>query len=369
MEYPIPKAACAAFRAHMNKKPQNAGLIFDRYAPDWRKDPKLKQEGLEVVRRAAENADDRLLIAWNARWNESVRAAGAVPFSMKTDWRFVAGLGRKGPLEVGFAFHRYGFPILPGSSVKGIARAYASLYLGKDEKDEEFLAIFGCAPQGSEDETGAQCGGAIFFDAIPASLPKLDMDIMNPHFPDYYQDKSGKTPPTDSQSPVPVYFLTVAPGTEFHFAVGWRGMLDDESKKLRNKAEEWLRKGLMELGAGAKTSAGYGYFVELPGGRADSKNAAAASVPVTPSEPAESALARQIRSIPQSQIKSSIGNYVRQWQALPHGPDRLEAAQALREKITEGGILKDKKWRDKDWVKEVLDYLEKHDNQQTENEE
>jgi CRISPR-associated protein Cmr6 len=56
----------------------------------------------------------------------------------------------------------------------------------------------------------------------------------------------------------------VAPGTEFRFAVGWRRPLDDEARKLRDLAKEWLTEGLMELGAGAKTSAGYGYFEEAP---------------------------------------------------------------------------------------------------------
>ncbi|MBK9095192.1 MAG: hypothetical protein IPM84_21030 [Anaerolineae bacterium] len=46
---------------------------------------------------------------------------------LRTDWRLVTGLGRKGPLEVGFTFHRYGFPILPGSSLKGLARAWGLL--------------------------------------------------------------------------------------------------------------------------------------------------------------------------------------------------------------------------------------------------
>jgi CRISPR-associated protein Cmr6 len=39
--------------------------------------------------------------------------------------------------------------------------------------------------------------------------------------------------------------------------VGWRGPLNTA---LREMAENWLKEGLMNLGAGAKTSAGYGYF-------------------------------------------------------------------------------------------------------------
>ena len=329
MDYkiPIPQLSASAFWMHEDKSPQNPGLIFDRFAPDWTEDPTLKRNGLEAARNAAaaKKADHELLSAWNRRWEIFVRISEAEPFSMQTDWRFVAGLGRKGPLEVGFTFHRYGFPILPGSSVKGIARAYAYLFERKDESNPEFKRIFGCAPRGAEHTEEAQCGEAIFFDAIPASLPglnMLDMDIMNPHFPDYYQDKSGKTPPTDSQSPRPVYFLTVAPGTEFRFAVGWRGTLDEEARSLQKLAQDWLIRGLEELGAGAKTSAGYGYFLTTA---VPEEITRAAEIPperTAPAEAPESDLVRRIRSIPHSQVKGSIGNLADQWRRLPDGAEK-----------------------------------------------
>jgi CRISPR-associated protein Cmr6 len=286
MEYPIPKRSAEAWQKHRSKSPQNPGLIFDRFAPDWHQDSKLKKNGLEAVCDAAARVDGPLLTGWNARWEKTVCSANADPFTLKTDWRFIAGIGRKGPLEVGFTFHRYGFPMLPGSSVKGIARAWSLISLvaaldakslsdldkmlnEEDEKKfaEEFKETYlQASPQAMTHAfefrqlfgTTGTAGRAIFFDAIPRQVPKLDLDIMNPHYPKYYQ---GGEWPTDSQSPVPVYFLTVAPGTEFRFAVGWRGLLDDETRRLRELAKEWLIGGLTELGAGAKTSAGYGYFL------------------------------------------------------------------------------------------------------------
>jgi CRISPR-associated protein Cmr6 len=242
-------------------------LIFDRFLPDLSQIPDkqrgdAKKQTLKAITKTAETADKDLLDAWNARWEQTARAAHAKPFPLRTDWRFLTGLGRKGPLEVGFTFHRYGFPILPGSSVKGVARAWATFELGGEkeaEKNDDFNTIFGRAPKSAEEP--GQSGGAIFFDAVPAStkLPELQLDIMNPHYPDYYGDdpKHPTKYPTDWQSPIPVPFLTVAPGTEFCFAVGWRGTLN---ATLREKAEKWLKEGLMNLGAGAKTSAGYGYF-------------------------------------------------------------------------------------------------------------
>jgi CRISPR-associated protein Cmr6 len=157
----------------------------------------------------------------------------------------------------------------------------------KTEDDADFVAIFGRAPRQGEPESAAQSGHAIFLDAIPTHVPELQLDIMNPHFPDYYGDdpKRPTKYPTDWQSPKPVFFLTVAPNTEFCFAVGWRGAANEP---LQKRAQEWLTKGLQELGAGAKTSAGYGYFkadgaVEQT---AQVEKVVQTAAPVTQAEPA-----------------------------------------------------------------------------------
>lgn len=262
MPLPIPRGASAAYDQHKNNSPQNPSLLFDRYTPELNDtDKELKRRALQEIVEAARKTDPALSREWNARWETTVKVAHAEPFEAATDWRFVTGLGRKGPLEVGFTFHRYGFPMLPGSSVKGVARAYARAVLGMQHPEDndappDFTAVFGKAPEGKGD-TGAQAGRAIFFDAIPKSRPGLVLDIMNPHYPDYYQN--GKAP-TNWQSPKPVPFLTVKEGTTFRFAVGWRGVADEEAKRLQALTVKWLQGGLSELGAGAKTSAGYGYF-------------------------------------------------------------------------------------------------------------
>lgn len=316
LKYPIPRASAEAFKSFLAKtSPANAGLVFDRFAPDTledergggREDPP-KKRGLNQVRDLAKRADLPLLKAWKQRWEESVKKDGAVPFPKSTDWRFVTGMGRKGPFEVGFTFNRYGFPYLPGSSVKGIARAQAFYDIAeavtegklkllfekvyKDvpeeerkkkkytplsaldltlslEKDDEFEKEFDiCQPSDECKKTArkfrkifgntGKAGGAVFFDAIPdsESIPVLDLDVINPHYPDYYKEGSSAYP-TDWQSPIPTYFLTVAPNTKFWFAVGWRG---EPNAELQTDAVNWLKAGLEALGAGAKTSAGYGYF-------------------------------------------------------------------------------------------------------------
>jgi CRISPR-associated protein Cmr6 len=323
---PIPQASQSAFRANIGRSLQNAGLIFERYAPDTKDDSKLKADGLQAVLSAFERADKKLLEEWNRRWEQTIRAAEAEAFPMQTDWRLIAGLGKKGSLEVGFTFHRYGFPYLPGSSLKGLARAYGLLEIAlmleavikaKNEKDpisklDKVLSLednkkYNDAIQNYDPNsdvldiangyrqifgTTETAGKAIFFDAIPsAKFPlRLELDIMNPHYPDYYKDMGVKEPreyPTNWQSPIPVQFLTVASNSVFRFAIGWRNSYTDKQENSEKKqvtwigwfkgeqvkkeaspnsprmiklARRWLQGGLIDLGVGGKTSAGYGYF-------------------------------------------------------------------------------------------------------------
>lgn len=352
LRYPIPPQSAAAWEYWRTKAKGacNPGLLFDRFAPDWSlsqpSDDKdgpgkkeasagtLKKLGLEQVKRAAaERGDAQLLRAYQARWQAIAAAVGAVPFQMRSDWRLVTGLGRHGPLEVGFRFDRYGFPILPGSGLKGLARTAAlleiaerlsGLRLGQVERaltnaEETLLRLGGVERQRAAADASwwqralaghglaevdravgelaaafhavfgavGAAGGAVFLDAIPAKPPELELDIMNPHYPRYYQS-NGTEPATGWQSPVPVYFLTVAAGMAFWFGIGWRGPLGD-AEAHRQRAEDWLRRGLAELGAGAKTSAGYGYFQAEGTRRAATAGQTAQAAVPTAVHPAEAA--------------------------------------------------------------------------------
>ena len=131
LKYPIPLTSKNAFEGLASGVKRNPGLIFERFVPDTqetreeggqrnREEP-AKKQGLKAVEKAAKNADLELLKHWHIRWKETVGRDHAEPFSLKTQWRFIAGLGRKGALEVGFTFNRYGFPYLPGSSRRGSA--------------------------------------------------------------------------------------------------------------------------------------------------------------------------------------------------------------------------------------------------------
>jgi len=251
-DYPLPGDTVGALRSY--KGCSNPGLLFERLVPTLRQDSQTKGEALASVRDCP--VDRQLLAAYGRRWEAAAAAAGAAVFRARTDWRLIVGLGRKGPLEVGFCFHRlYGFPVIPGSGLKGLAAAQALLVEGRDPLDGEVVAVFGRAAHPRQEGDQGAAGGAVFFDAIPDGPPVLELDIMNSHFPEYYK---GICPPTDWQSPNPVSFLTVGAGSSFLFAVGRRPGSDG---RVQDLALGWLKGGLSTLGVGAKTAAGYGCLV------------------------------------------------------------------------------------------------------------
>ena len=183
---------------------------------------------------------------------------GGLSFLFTTTSPFATGLGREHPIENGFVWHpSLGIPYLPGSSVKGLIRAWIE---SGWEEAADFHRIFGSDYRKGSDNYDkerhltAQSGSVIFLDAIPTAPVPLKADVMTPHYGDYYE---GKSPPADWLSPNPIPFLSVAPGATFQFALVPRtaeGAADVE------KIAAWLEKALAWLGAGAKTAVGYGRF-------------------------------------------------------------------------------------------------------------
>uniref|UniRef100_A0A7C3UJP5 Type III-B CRISPR module RAMP protein Cmr6 n=1 Tax=Geoglobus ahangari TaxID=113653 RepID=A0A7C3UJP5_9EURY len=203
-----------------------------------------KQEWQRQVREQLNALQKRYeaMLKWYEQRGFAVKLIQAKPV-----WRFVVGLGAAHVLETSITLHRiFGFPIIPGSALKGATRAYTQLVEGKTEDDPELIAIFG---------TTEQAGSVIFLDAIPLEVPKFQLDIMNPHYPNYYSTK-GQNPPADWDSPRPVFFLTVGE-TPYRFAIAARS---EQDNRLLELVEEWLKGALRELGIGAKTSADYGYW-------------------------------------------------------------------------------------------------------------
>jgi CRISPR-associated protein Cmr6 len=238
---------------------ENIGLWLDRFLTvslqNWEitKDAKLRRHLMQLTNQQAWQSQVReelnaLQKRYEAmlKWYEQ-RGFLAKTIEAKPIWRFVVGLGAAHVLETGITLHRlFGLPIVPGSALKGAARAYTKLVEGKPDDDADLIAVFG---------TTEKAGSVIFFDAIPLEPPKFQLDIMNPHYPNYYREQGGK-PPADWESPSPVFFLTVRE-TPYLFAIAARS---EQGNRLLDLAEQWLKGALRELGIGAKTSADYGYW-------------------------------------------------------------------------------------------------------------
>ncbi|GAA0405412.1 type III-B CRISPR module RAMP protein Cmr6 [Micromonospora gifhornensis] len=173
-------------------------------------------------------------------------------------WRMAVGLGnRLNPYEIGLSLHgTYGWPVIPGSTIKGLTCAWAR-ECGIDQEDPQlFGRIFGLPRVGADpDESaaapeGAGQGSVAFLDALPVGGPATVVrDVVTPHQQPYYGQEQA---PGEHHQPIPSEFLVVEGGT---FAIDLLGPTEDVAG-----AAEWCVTAMDELGVGAKTSAGYGYL-------------------------------------------------------------------------------------------------------------
>jgi CRISPR-associated protein Cmr6 len=245
------------------------------------------------------------LLRWAARWNLGqepdlvASAAGRRERALRTlrrqgltvvrlrvtpGWRLAVGLGnRANAHETGLSLHgTYGWPAIPGSTLKGLACARA-LESGADPG--RVATVFGLprvraaaahteaddrpeAEEGGHDDLDnigddagrprAHRGAVRFLDALPAAEPvRVVLDVLTPHVQPYYADTASddeREPraPAEYHSPVPVQFLVVNGGS---FAVDLAGPAAEDVWQ----AAEWCTQALGQVGVGGKTSAGYGY--------------------------------------------------------------------------------------------------------------
>ena len=187
---------------------------------------------------------------WDALWTRHERTLAALKaerFRGATAGPLTLHLARASALEnAGICLHPlFGFVYLPGTGLKGMARAYAETVAQAPK--EQIEDVFG-----NTDHSGA----VAFHDAWPLTWPRLIVDILNNHHVSYYQQGQA---PGDWDSPVPVYFLAVPAGQAFVFALS-RRRADHARDDLVALAREWLAGSLIYEGAGAKTATGYGLF-------------------------------------------------------------------------------------------------------------
>ena len=179
------------------------------------------------------------------------------------DWRMVVGLGGNHVQETNMTLdHVHGIPYLPGSAFKGVVRSWViqEYFCNNEElamrdieasdsiqlkvKKNNFFTVFG---------SQRSAGKVQFLDALPDSGVHFYLDIMNPHFSDYYTRSDF---PTDDQSPIQIYFLTLK-NTHFRF------LMHAKTAGALSLARHWFMQAIANRGFGAKSAVGYGYFREL----------------------------------------------------------------------------------------------------------
>lgn len=202
-----------------------------------------------------------------------IRPKGCVEFFAKTEANLAINLAG-GILEgASISLHRHFNTVrLPGSALKGIASAYAyRQWLEKNEQGDtkgaqevalQMGQIFG-KPTGHKrvdkllgDEVSS--GTVSFMDAYPQNSNTLVEDILTCHHMKYYGDSDPAAQALDNEQKInPVPFLSLRRGVLFAFSLAPLRNANEEDVCV---AKSWLIGALTQLGLGAKTAAGYGWF-------------------------------------------------------------------------------------------------------------
>jgi CRISPR-associated protein Cmr6 len=251
--------------------PQNAhaGLVYDRYFRIWEGKPEDAIRVAELsgpLQGFVDAYNDRvrfndlgpqLLFEHHRRLDRIGSALNIEKIAFAVRWRLACGLGGDHPTESGFTFDPVvGVPMISGSAVKGLCRRAAKMM----ETEPGLVEAFFGSEEVLQGDGGFQ-GDLIFYDAFPFQWPELCVDIVNCHHSKYYVslgevDKRRVRAPLETESPIPVFFITVDQDTPFAFRLASKS----DSKDHLKRAAELLEIGLDLLGIGGKTAAGYGAF-------------------------------------------------------------------------------------------------------------
>lgn len=259
---------------HVRKRKERDASVAESMA-------KVARPGSNLIQAANSNATRFLADLGRAY------SGGVVTFEATLGGRLLVNMAGGVIENAGIALDRcFGLPFIPGSAVKGIARAQALWEIREAKPGERpgllrlAMLIFGfgsndlkgkgdfawaggasaaqavAAQLGSTDFKGSAC----FLPAYPTTPPTLVVDMVNPHYPDYYRGQRQRA--DDDESPIPNYFPAVEAGSSFGFAVVLNRVPQLEAvtlESLLHQAKEWLQRAVTRKGVGAKTAAGYGW--------------------------------------------------------------------------------------------------------------
>jgi CRISPR type III-B/RAMP module RAMP protein Cmr6 len=243
---------------------------------------------------------------------ESSFKGSVVTFEATLGARMMVNLAGGVVENAGIALDRcFGMPLIPGSAVKGITRVQAFWEIHESKSDEKLrllrlaMLLFGYGAndllrgdfawaggaweaQAVAEEIGAQDfkGCACFLPAYPTTPATLVVDMVNPHYPQYYSGRSARA--EDDENPIPNYFPAVEAGSAFGFAALLNRVPDlpnITAAGLLGQVKQWLERAVTRKGVGAKTAAGYGWF-ELGRKVTSTPSATGSTAPATPATPA-----------------------------------------------------------------------------------
>ncbi len=252
---------------------KHISLVWNKKKQSWVLPEKAIQTYCEAYNKTQSNLKESLTNRHLQQYRFLSQSKGvAGVFQGTTSSRFVTGIGESHPNEISMVFdYTLGVPFISGSSIKGAVRMaclqkevlnadgtlkpqYSNQTLEAVYAESSFVELFG--PWDPKDN-GSR-GKVVFLDAFPLEPPSLEADIINPHYNKYYQKTHF---PTDDQSPVPIFFMTVKPDTTFVF----RFLIKPGSEDLSQTLNRGLLTALKQNGLGAKTALGYGRFEVKPG--------------------------------------------------------------------------------------------------------
>lgn len=380
------------------------GLVLDRYLAEIETGGGNKSALEALYQQVTDIPTPPLYRLAYARWHQALaELPGAAGAAFTVQGRLIVGLGAESVRETSIGLHRaWGVPIIPGSSLKGLARRYLERQLPDEHPTKGVLraALFGSTES---------AGYVTFLDAwyVPRSAPgdrPLARDTVTVHHPRYYNQPQGRRrAPWDFDDPTPIPFLS-ARGS---FLVAVRG----PDAGWATAALDLLREALADWGIGAKTSSGYGRLHETgsrffgpaptcsaggagePGPRPAATDIAAdpgdtprgpldrdtarppatsavpaaeaspatppATPPQSPSAPAPSSLAERVAAVPDDpyRLNEQLAALAREAERLPAGPERDAACWAIVQRLRSAGTWDLRRTQKRPWVQAIIRYL------------
>jgi len=269
---PLPRTSpqIARQRSLPSETNANIGLVFNKFFNCWDR----KGDAIAVTQPMGESGQESgkfsflnafagpVLCEASAVMAERIAqlaaARGGRSERFVTTAPMVTGLGLPHPVENGFLWHHtLGVPYLPGSSVKGLMRRWITSWLGDEDLEGygEHAALVNHL-FGSDNQAAPSTGALVVLDALPVADLSLIVEVVTPHDGGWRLNEN--VWPADWLSPTPIPFLAVGHGAVFQFALASR----TASAENVSIGFELLTDALDWLGAGAKTSSGFGRFAE-----------------------------------------------------------------------------------------------------------